>query len=162
MKTLLIAGTLAFVGAGAAFAQGMSAQDFVDKAASGGMFEVQSSELALDRSNDADVQAFAQKMIDDHTKANDKLAGLAKDEGLTVPTKVMGDPADHLQAVQDAEGDQFDATYLEHQVAGHEATVELFETYAGSGDDTALVTFAKDTLPTLQAHLDMAKDLEGN
>lgn len=55
----------------------------------------------------------------------------------------------HLQAVEAAEGAQFDLTYVQHQAKAHKATVELFKTYAQSGDDDALVTFAKDALPTL-------------
>lgn len=161
MRKLRLASVLAFAGTGAAMAQDMSAQDFVDQAASGGMFEVKSSELALDRSENADIQAFAQKMIDDHTKANDKLASIAREEGLTVPTEVSGDPSMLLQAVEAAEGEEFDATYVENQTTGHETTVKLFETYAQSGDDEALVTFAKDTLPTLQAHLEMAQGMAG-
>ncbi|MDW6023589.1 DUF4142 domain-containing protein [Mesorhizobium sp. BAC0120] len=61
---------------------------FVNKAAIGGMFEVQSSELALKKSKDADVRQFAEMMVTDHTKANNTLKSVAKQEHLKLPTEL--------------------------------------------------------------------------
>jgi putative membrane protein len=71
--------------AGGAMAQEMSAQDFVTEAASGGLFEVQSSQLALEQAQRDDVRTFAQQMVADHTAANDELATVAGELGLTMP-----------------------------------------------------------------------------
>jgi putative membrane protein len=161
MKSLVVGAALLVGSAGIAFAQAMSAQDFVDQAASGGMFEVQSSELALERSQNADVQAFAETMIADHTENNEALMAIAQEQGLTVPEEIAGPPADHMQAVEAAEGDDFDSVYVEHQVAAHQATVELFQTYAESGDVEPLVAYAESSLPTLQQHLEQAQALAG-
>lgn len=88
MRTLILSTALGLATMGAAWAQGMTAQDFVNQAASGGLFEVQSSELALQKSQDANVQEFAKQMITDHTANNQELIATAQAEGLTVPTQI--------------------------------------------------------------------------
>ena len=159
MKNLCLAAVLAVAATGAAHAQDMTAQKFVDEATASGMFEIDSSKLALKHTDDKGLDDFAQKMIDDHTKAGAKLESVAMAENLTVPKEIMGKPAMLLKEVEDADGTSFQSVYAKNQVAGHEATVQLFENYAASGDDAALVSFAKETLPTLKMHLDMAKTL---
>jgi putative membrane protein len=68
---------------GAAFAA--TSNDFVDKAAAGGIAEIETSRLALEKSQSADVKAFANMMITDHGKANDELAAIAKKNDIEVP-----------------------------------------------------------------------------
>lgn len=127
-------------------------QDFVNEAASGGMFEVKSSELALQRSKSDEVKAFAQMMIDDHTKANDELKTLATAKKLDVPAEPAGKAAEHLKAVTDASDADFDTVYLQHQAAAHADTIRLFAAMAGDKTDAELATFAGKTLPTLNKH----------
>src|SRR5205823_14227757 len=62
---------------------------FVNEAASGGLFEVQSSRLALEKATDADTKRIAQRMIDDHTKANDELKDIATRKGIEIPTQLL-------------------------------------------------------------------------
>ena len=161
MKSLFVTGALAFGSASAALAQQMDAQQFVNQAASGGMFEVQSSELARERWQNPDVQVFAEMMITDHSTNNQELMTIAQEQGLTVPAEIMGQPAEHMQAVQAAEGEEFDSVYVEHQVAAHQSSIELFETYAEAGEVGPLVSYAETTLPVLQQHLDEAQELAG-
>ena len=87
MRTFILAAAFSMAGAGLAFAQAMSAQDFVNEAASGGMFEVQSSQLALERGQGDEVKAFAQMMITDHTANNEELKAAAEAAGVTVPDR---------------------------------------------------------------------------
>lgn len=137
-------------------------QEFVNNAASGGLFEVQSSELALERSQTPAVKEFAQMMIDDHTKANEELKTLAESKGLTVPTEIAGPPAQHMAAVQAAEGEAFDATYMQHQAQAHAETIALFQAQAEGGEDPDLRAWAEKTLPTLNTHAEHAKSMMGN
>jgi putative membrane protein len=130
-----------------------SAQNFVDKAAVGGLFEVQSSELALKMSEDAEVKEFAEMMVADHSRANATLKDIAEKEGLKVPAELDKEHAAEMKTLQNAKG-QFDPPYVKSQLDGHQATVEMFENYAASGGNAALQNFAKDTLPTLKTHLE--------
>lgn len=136
------------------------AQTFVDKAAVGGMFEVQSSELAIKVSRDPDVRKFADMMIADHGKTSAELEALAKEQGLTVPSKLDDEHAAKLKELEDA-GEQFDTPYIKAQLEGHQAAIKLFEAYSNSGQNTALQNFAVQTLPTLRMHLDMIEEMGG-
>lgn len=153
MRTLILSTALGLATIGAAWAQGMTAQDFVNQAASGGLFEVQSSELALQKSQDANVQEFAKQMITDHTANNQELIATAQAEGLTVPTQISSPQAELMQTIQGAEGDAFDTAYVQAQTTAHEA-VTLYQTYAQGGDNQALVAYAQKSLPALQQHLE--------
>ena len=134
------------------------AQTFVNKAAVGGMFEVESSELALKMSRDADVRKFADTMISDHGKANSELETLAREEGLTAPAKLDGEHAAMLKSLRES-GRLFDAPYIKAQLDGHQKTVEMFEQYAESGENKALQNFAVETLPTLRMHLESVEQM---
>jgi putative membrane protein len=134
------------------------AQSFVDKAALGGRFEVESGQLAIKTSKDPDVKKFADMMISEHGKANAELEALAREQGLTVPTRLDDEHAARLQELQQA-GAQFDMPYLKAQLDGLQQAVRMFEDYAGNGDNDALQNFAVTTLPTLKMHLDMIEQL---
>jgi len=136
------------------------AQTFVDKAAAGGLFEVQSSELALDMSKSPEVQSFAKMMIEDHGKANAALKALATKEGLKVPATLDQKHAAKIKTLKNA-GSQFDPPYVKAQLEGHQDTIKLFEGYAKDGDNTALQAFANETLPTLKTHLEKIEAISG-
>ena len=154
MRTLILSTALGLATMGAAWAQGMTAQDFVNQAASGGLFEVQSSELALQKSQDANVQEFAKQMITDHTANNQELIATAQAEGPTVPTQISSPQAELMQTIQGAEGDAFDTAYVQAQTTAHETAVTLYQTYVQGGDNQALVAYAQKSLPALQQHLE--------
>lgn len=63
----------------------LTSQQFVSDATVGGWKEIYLSELALEKSTNADIQSFARHMVKDHGAANAKLAKIADAEGLTVP-----------------------------------------------------------------------------
>jgi putative membrane protein len=135
-----------------------SAQTFIDKAAIGGMFEVESSQIALKTSDNADVKHFADMMINDHGKANAELKSLAEQEHLTLPSALDEVHAAMLKTLSRA-GTEFDVQYTKAQIDAHEAAVELFENYASNGENKTLQKFAVQTLPTLHGHLEAIKDI---
>lgn len=130
-------------------------QDFVTKAAIAGLFEIKTSELAIKTSKNADVVAFAKMMVKDHTAAGKKLdTAAAVTSGLTPPTALDDDHQKKLDDLATKTGTDFDKAYVDLQQSGHAEAVSLFDDYSKNGKDTALQTFAADTLPTLQAHKD--------
>ena len=66
-------------------------KEWVTKAGMGGLAEVQTGNLALQKAQNADVKAFAQRMVTDHRKANEELEQLATTKGLTLPAQLDGD-----------------------------------------------------------------------
>ncbi len=135
-------------------------KDFVKEAAQAGMAEVQAAKLALKKSQDDAVRKFAQRMVDDHTKANDKLEALAHSKNLPVPRQASKEQQKKIDSLGKVAGDTFDQRYQDFfGVPAHEKAVNLFEREAKSGADSDVRQFAQQTLPTLREHLQMARDL---
>ena len=114
-----------------------SAQDFVDKAAAGGMFEVDSSKIAEGKAQDPGVKDFAHKMIEDHGAANAKLETIAGEQKLKLPTQLDAKHKGDLNALQNGK-DPFDGSYVQMQRDAHSDAVTLFESYVKDGDNAAV------------------------
>ncbi len=128
-------------------------QAFAERAASSNLFEIQSSQLALERARSVEVRAFAEKMIADHTAAGEQMRAAATEEGVTPVEALMPDHQAQLENLNTSDLADFDAAYLGAQLAAHTEAVELFEGYSTQGPGGALRTFATETLPKLQDHL---------
>ena len=130
--------------------------DFVAMAASGGTLEVEASKLALERSQNNEVRAFATRMIDDHTRANRDLMMAARSAGVTdVPTTMTSSHRSILERLRSARGAEFDRLYAEQVgLVAHHETVALFQREADQGANPDLKAFAAKTLPALQGHLE--------
>jgi len=132
---------------------------FMIKAGGDGMAEVELGRLALERASSADVKAFAQMMVDDHSKANAELTSLAGTKGVTLP----GEPPPPAKAAKDhlstLSGAAFDKAYMDHMVKDHEKAVALFSKEASGGKDPEAKDWAAKTLPALQQHLAKARQL---
>jgi len=133
--------------------------DFVQKAAAGGTVEVELGQIASQKASNADVKSFADVMVKDHTKANDELKGIAQQKSITLPSEPMAKEQKVKDELQSLSGDKFDKRYANQMVSDHKNTVSLFEKEAKDGKDSDLKAFAAKTLPTLKAHLTMAKSL---
>ncbi|QIB67514.1 DUF4142 domain-containing protein [Kineobactrum salinum] len=133
-------------------------EDFVDTATAKGMAELETARLALENGT-SHVRDFARRMIEDHTKANEKLASLASQEGLEIAddATLMDQAQAMILKVQD--GESFDEAYIDNQIVAHEQTIELFERGA-TIEDTEIARFAESTLPKLREHLEMVKALK--
>jgi len=141
-----------------------AAQDteFAKKAAEGGMAEVQLGQIAASNASDADIKNFGQRMVTDHSSANDQLKAAAQQDGVQLPQDVSKEhkaAADRLSKLQ---GDAFDKEYARMMVKDHEEDVALFKKEATSGKDANLKAFAQKTLPTLEDHLKMAQQLNAS
>lgn len=156
IRSALIAATasLAFA-AGAMAAEALSHRDvkFVQEAAEGGLAEVQLGQLAQQKAVHAEVQDFAKKMVDDHTKANEKLKSIAQENGVQLPDRLNRKHQKLLDELQKLTGGDFDREYMEHMVRDHKKDVKDFRKEAKSKDDSAVKTFAANTLPVLEGHL---------
>jgi putative membrane protein len=137
-----------------------TASVFVPTAASSNLFEIESSRLALRRARDPEVRRFARQMIRDHNVATRRMAAVVRSTGMPVPPPALN--AKHQQMLATVEGaSDFDAAYVNAQLMAHQEAVALFTSYASSGDVPQLASFAGQTLPTLQMHLDHVQSLSG-
>jgi putative membrane protein len=138
-----------------------SAASFVRKAAQDGMTEVELGKVAARKSTSADVKQFAERMVRDHGKANNELAGIAKAKNLEVPTQLDSEHQSMVKALSAKSGSAFDADYAAHMAADHDKAIALFQS-ASRSSDPELAGFAKKTLPTLQEHKQMADSLSSS
>lgn len=135
--------------------------DFAKTVMSSDQFEIRSSEMAEKKVEAADVKTFAAQMIKDHTKAEaDLKAALGKgDAAVPAAPEMAPKHAAMLKQLEAAEGADFQTLYIDMQAQAHMEAVSLFGTYVGSGDDKAVVAFAKATLPALEMHMTHVKEL---
>ena len=136
-------------------------KEWVAQAGLAGLAEVQMGNLALQKAQNADVKAFAQRMVTDHTKANEELVQLTSAKGLTLATELSGEPKAGLDHLQSLSGAEFDKAYMQHMVADHNKAVALFTTGSTSAQDADIKAFATKTLPTLQEHAKLAQEVNG-
>ncbi len=136
----------------------MSAQDqnFVQLAATSDMFEIQSSQLALQRSRNPTTRRFAQRMIDDHTQSSQRLAQLAQANGIPLPTGLDPEQQRAYAAIENTRR-IFDSEYFRQQAGAHTTAVSAYQTEIASGYNNDLKAFAQQTLPIIQEHLRLAE-----
>lgn len=136
---------------------------FMMTAAMGGMAEIESARLALQKSSMDSVKEYAQKMIDDHTKAGDELKALAASKGVALPTELDAKHMAMMAKMQNASGMAFDRMYVQEMgVKAHEKMEKLFRDESAKGRDADTKAFAAKTLPVVQMHLTMAREMMAN
>jgi len=137
------------------------AATFAKKVAAANTFEIQSSELARDRSQSDDVKSFAEQMIADHTKAGEEFKSAVQEANVSPPPAEKPDAQQNatLTKLRNAKGASFDQAYVNAQLSAHKEAVALFRNYSKSGRTAPLKQFAGNTLPILEHHLSMVQEL---
>jgi putative membrane protein len=130
-----------------------SPDDFMKKAAQGGMAEVEMGKLAASKATDPEVKKFAQMMVDDHSKANEELKGVAAKKSVTLPAD-LGTHQSDLDDLKGQSGAEFDKTYVKLMLTDHRRDVDEFQSQADKSADPEVKAFAAKTLPTLKRHLE--------
>ncbi|MBV9528735.1 DUF4142 domain-containing protein [Sphingomonas sp.] len=140
----------------------LTAQSFANAAAASDRFEIESSKLAAGQASSAAVKKFATKMISAHTESTAKLKGIAAgmSPAMTPDDTLSADQDAALSGLKDQKGAAFDSAYAAAQVTAHQKTLDALKGYAASGDDAQLKSFASGLIPTVTAHLNMAKALK--
>lgn len=136
-----------------------SDQQFLKKAAQGGQAEVQLGQLAEQKSQDPKVKDFAQRMVTDHGKANDKLQSIASSKGFSLPTDVDAKDKAEKDRLSKLSGEQFDRAYMNYMVKDHTKDVNEFRKESQSAKDPDVKSFASETLTTIEDHLKQAKTI---
>ncbi|HYG98354.1 MAG TPA: DUF4142 domain-containing protein [Terriglobales bacterium] len=134
---------------------------FVQKAAAGGMLEVQLGKLAQEKAADQQVKDFGKRMEDEHSKANEQLMGIANTMGVTPPSSLPAKEQAKVDKLSKLSGADFDRQYMTMMVSEHRKDVRDFQRASKTAKDESLKNFATSTLPTLQEHLKQAQELHG-
>lgn len=144
--------------------QSLSKQDnnYIRDIAQGNMTEIQSSQVALQSSNNPAVKAFAQHMVTDHNTDATTMMSVVSAKGAKAPTMLDTDHKDMVQSLNGKSGADFDKAYVDLQVKAHEATINVDQDEADNGNDPDLKSAAAGLLPQLKEHLMAAQKLQAN
>jgi putative membrane protein len=136
--------------------------DFVKQATAAGMAEVDLGKLGAEKAADQSVEQFAQRMVDDHSKANEQLIKILADKKVEVPKEMPADATSTKDQLNGLSGADFDREFMTHMVSDHEKAVALFDKESKDGQAAELKQFAEQTLPTVQDHLKQAQQIQSS
>jgi len=158
-RKILLVGLLLPCSLGLAATNAANDADFAAKAADGGMAEVMTGQLAAQKASDPQVRMFGQRMVTDHSKANDELKQIAAKDNITLPDQPGMKHKEMTSKLGKMDGKDFDKAYTQEMIKDHEEDVALFKKEAKDGKNPDLKMFAQQTLPTLQEHLEMIRKI---
>jgi putative membrane protein len=134
-------------------------QAFMIEAAQHGMGEVELGRLAESRGSSAQVRDFGRMMVQQHTQANQELMAIAQKTGMTPPTALTPAAQAAQMRLQQAQGQEFDRQYLEHQASDHLAQRTMFQFAASNAKNPDLRAFAQKTLPVVERHIEQLRTI---
>jgi putative membrane protein len=141
----------------------MTGLDFANAAAVNNKFEVQTGQLAAERAVSGAVRDFGMQMVNDHTQAvadlKVALSHMHLGSRFTPPPQLDAHRTKMLHDLQGLHGPDFDRLYVRYQIGAHRQALAVMQGYAEDGDVPELRHLAADTIPMIQHHLDMLRDL---
>ncbi len=139
--------------AGLAQAQATSASDFVMKAGAGDQYEIQSSQIVLQSTQDPKIKNYAHHMITDHTKSTAMVKAAAMKDGMNpAPPMLDADGQQMVSQLQGATGTQRDGMYVQQQKMSHDKALALHQDYSQNGDSKPLKAAAAKIVPVVKNH----------
>jgi putative membrane protein len=136
-----------------------SDRNFMREAAAGSIAEVRLGRLAVERGERPSVREFGQRMVADHSKANDRLRDLARNKGISLPNEMNEESLSLYRRLSRLHGAAFDSAYIQAMKDDHAKDIEAFRKEARNGRDSEVRAFADNTLPTLRDHSRMVDAL---
>ncbi|MCC6918880.1 MAG: DUF4142 domain-containing protein [Alphaproteobacteria bacterium] len=139
----------------------LSTTDYVKASGLNNLFEITACQIALERSRNAEVRAYAEGVAKAHARNEEDLKPLATAAGATPPAALDAIHQDLVARLKAASASGFDAMFVQQQIFGHERVLAAHRIYSASGADAALRQFAADTAKAVESHLQSAKSLQG-
>lgn len=137
------------------------ATNFAVSAANGGMAEVAMGQVAQTNGFSQRVKDFGAMMVKDHSEAGDILKKLAAGKNITLPATLSDKEQKHVADLQKKTGKDFDKAYMNMMLDDHKTDIKEFQKASTDCKDADLKSFAMNTLPTLEKHLDSARAITG-
>jgi putative membrane protein len=133
---------------------------YVQMAAASDLFEIQSSQIAVDKAQRAEIRSYAQMLIQHHTQTTQQLTAAAQTAGANPPAPaLLPMQREMIERLQSASAANFDKLYISQQVPAHEMALALHRNYANDGDSPPLRTVAAAAVPIVTQHLEQARQL---
>jgi putative membrane protein len=149
-------------GASYVSAQPADQANFLADAIRGNVAEAKLGQLAAERAQSQQVREYGDMLRKDHTKSLEKASSLASEIGVPASSELSAQQKKQFESLQKLSGEEFDTTFLSQMVSDHQSNIAKFSAQAQSGSDPGVMAFAKETLPTLQAHLQHAQSIQSD
>lgn len=137
----------------------MTDQQFIDMAAQTDMLEAHLGQMAANQAASQDVKDYAQMLVTDHTNDYQQLGAMAAKDSLTVPQGLDAGHNKMIDPFNKLNGKAFDQRYIHEMIEGHTKAISVYTKESGDAQNGDVKSYAAATLPTLQKHLDGAKDV---
>jgi putative membrane protein len=137
----------------------MADTKFAQDAAAGGLAEVRLGQLAQEKGSSDAVKNFGKRMFDDHSKAGDHLKEVAAKNHIMLPSELEAQHQTTYDKLSKLSGAAFDKAYARDMVNDHTKDIADFKKEASDGKNDDIKNLASQTLPTLEAHLKMAREM---
>src|SRR5579864_4322834 len=138
---------------------GNNDETFLRGAAEGSMLEVRLGQLAEQKGQREEVKEFGKRMVEDHGKVLEELKSIGAREKINLPTNISHQHGLKQKALERLSGPEFDKAYARDMVQDHEQDINEFKHGAATAQKPELKDFAQKTLPTLESHLQQAKEM---
>ncbi|WP_157451954.1 DUF4142 domain-containing protein [Deinococcus aquatilis] len=132
---------------------------FLQAATGSNLFEIQSSQVILTKSDSAAVKAYAQMLIDHHTAAQNQVATAAAPRAVPLPPALPPELQLKVNTLASLSAPALDQVYLQEQVLAHQVTLSLLQNEQTAGKDPGVVALAVDQVPVITQHLQEAQAL---
>ena len=134
---------------------------YVPNAAMGDMYEIQAADLALERSQNAQVKELANMIKTDHTAASNAMKAMLPQAApeVTPPTALDQRRQGLIDNLRSASAENFDRTWVDQQIAAHNEALTLHRGF--SDQDSPLAAHARSVVPKIEAHLRQAEQIKG-
>jgi putative membrane protein len=139
--------------------QMMKDKIFLRKAAAGGMAEIQLGQLAVQKADSADVKAFGQKMVIDHTALNESMKPIADSLGVMLPKKISKENQAEFDKLNTLSGTDFDTEYITFMVRDHHKDLREFRSEAEYAADPTLKDAVTKAADIIRGHTVMIEKL---
>ena len=147
---------------GAVSAQQADQTNFLADAIRGSVAEAKLGQLAAERAQSLQVRQYGEMLRKDHTQSLQKASGLANEIGVPASSELSARQQKQFESLQKLSGEEFDTTFLSQMVRDHQENIAKFSAQAQNGSNPEVMAFAKETLPTLQAHLEHAQSVQSD
>lgn len=134
--------------------------EFATNAADAGLAEINLANLAVTKTTNTEIKAYANMMLKDHGMANDELITLAKSKNITLPSAMSAEHQKHRNELAELTGSDFDKKYAKLMEENHVKTLAFMEHQARKGTDPDLKAFASKTVPVINSHLNAIRKIK--
>ncbi len=142
----------------AASALSKADQKIVMDLARGNMAEIEAGKIAVAKAQSPEVKAYAQRMIDEHTKALTDVTNLAQTKGVTLPTELDARHKAMAAKLNKMKGEAFDREYMKQAGVGdHSKMHSMLKKDSARAKDPDVKALAAKMMPSVEEHLSSAK-----